>query len=247
MYVRAIYNGTDFTCIFPLVSSAANVFTTNVSGTTSPVDADDLTVENNVDVGISINTAAGYKATINFGKPLSPSVGRFQYDHALDTLATTVGGAVVSTINSSGVQTLKALTGYLVEPGQPYVAAWHAYGVGSLPTSTNPIVFDTETLDNRSAYNNATGVFTAPVDGIYHIDYSFAVFATAACYTKIQKNAVDISSELVCPSFGADNAQIEIATQRMLVSLVAGDTLRVLLTVAGTVTKWKGNLNIFRI
>lgn len=247
MYVRAIYNGTDFTCIFPLVSSAANIFTTNASGVTSPVDADDLIVENNVDVGLSLNTAAGYKATLNFGKPLSPSVGRIQYNHATDEMTFSSNGAVVGTLNATGRFTLLASTGYTVEPGQPIVAAWHAYGVGSLPTTTNPIIFDTETIDTRNAYNNATGIFTAPVDGTYHIDYSFGVFATAACYTKIQKNGADISSQLVCPSFGADNADIEIATQRMLVNLVAGDTLRVLLTVAGTVTKWKGNLNIFRV
>ena len=64
----------------------------------------------------------------------------------------------------------------------PSVCAVSAYRstTQTLTAGTNTVIFDTETADRDTDYDNTTGIFTAPVTGLYQID----------CVLRLQNNSV---------------------------------------------------------
>jgi hypothetical protein len=102
----------------------------------------------------------------------------------------------------------------------------------SIPSSASTtIVFDTEQYDTSNNYNNATGVFTAPVAGFYHFDtgVSVAATSTSTMYISIFKNGTEFRrGSRTTSGFTAD------LTMSADLQLAASDTVdvRVLTTVA---------------
>lgn len=63
-------------------------------------------------------------------------------------------------------------------------------------TAVDPIIFDTTTINVGSAYNTATGIFTAPVTGTYLFTFCVTVSGVAAA------GCTQIQSTLDVPNFG---------------------------------------------
>jgi len=54
----------------------------------------------------------------------------------------------------------------------PNVIAFFAERDTSSVSATNTIVFQTVKLNQGNAYNNSTGKFTAPINGVYHLHFT---------------------------------------------------------------------------
>ena len=69
-------------------------------------------------------------------------------------------GTILTTGNLGDLPTLATVSAY-------YAGAGDATDTALTGSTTTTIVYDTETTDTGGDYNNSTGVFTAPADGIY--------------------------------------------------------------------------------
>lgn len=250
MYVQAIYNGTDFTIIFPAITAAADsTFSSGNSGVTTPTDVNDLIVENSDDVGISLNSPAGYTGTVNFGRPLSPSAGRVAYDHATDKLELSAGSVVGASLNGSSKFTL-GTGGVVRAPGLSHCFVMQAYTASTnLPSTGTKLKFGTIRASNSDgAYNTGTGNYTAPVAGNYLVNWSVYVYAAAGSGNttlRIDTTAPSttyMSTDTQCLST-VDSALGNPTGLTAIVHLNAGDTLSVEYT-GTTAVKWKGHFTV---
>ena len=89
------------------------------------------------------------------------------------------------------------------------------------------VVYSTKEFDTHSAYNNSTGIFTAPLSGIYYINARLAISATYAAGNAsrlhIYKNGVLYTEHYQSSIYvGATTEYVQINTT---VNLLKGDTL----------------------
>lgn len=80
--VRAIYNGTYFAMLEPLVRTSRLTVSAGASAATADGDADELIVENSANAGMSILTPNTATGAIYFGDPEDPDVAGLEYNHA---------------------------------------------------------------------------------------------------------------------------------------------------------------------
>jgi hypothetical protein len=114
----------------------------------------------------------------------------------------------------------------------------HAYRstTQAVNTTTATLIFDTVLFDTNSNYNNTTGVYTAPVTGIYQI----STFATASTPTvgsgtitlNLQKNGSGSITGYTQQNFIASQNNIYPVAISGFVSLNVGDTLQVQATTS---------------
>lgn len=127
---------------------------------------------------------------------------------------------------------------------KPTVAAVIAHRTGSaltIPVSTvSTIVFDSEVIDRASNYDTSTGIFTAPVAGVYLVTASLrlqnnGVSATTMDNAYLSKNnattssstdAVRLSQATESSSINAGSNPFDMTGSHQF-SLAANDTLRV--------------------
>lgn len=249
MYVRAVYNGTNFIIIFPATGiSFNNIITNGTSGVVTPTNADDLTIEHSIDVGMSFNTPAGYAARINFGRPLSVSAGGIRYDHATDIMHFRTAGADNIQIGATGILTLPATVGRVIEPGRPAFYAHYSGTTAGFPVTGGDLQPSTELADNTNSYTSATGRFTAPVAGIYEF---FAHFAQSCAVggTTIELQFYKNGAAIGLPNrmtYDTINPKRQHSMCQIMTSLVATDyiTVRVVSAVLpGASLDWSASFS----
>lgn len=96
------------------------------------------------------------------------------------------------------------------------------------------VVFNNQVQDNRNAYDDTTGIFTAPQDGVYQVSVALLISGTSltAGYASIVQNATTIA-ELPIASMGAA-ATNAAATGTIDVILAVGDTIKITSNANGT-------------
>jgi hypothetical protein len=159
------------------------------------------------------------------------------YSPAVGQLAMAVNGALRALIDSTksriqspdGTKYVDVANNGVSIVGNP---AFFAYRLSGNQTSGSVLTFDTEVLDTGSAFNPATGVFTAPVAGLYMFGASIKMFLSSPG-TEALFWASDSVGAVLTPGFSiyARNNQSAGAVAPVMVgtglrSMAQGDTLR---------------------
>lgn len=144
-------------------------------------------------------------------------------------------GTLTRKVTVGGVQTMPLQPAFLAYKSAPTA---NATGDGTL---ISPIIYDTELFDVQGNYDNATGIFTAPVTGYYsfsasvslsnliaaHVDGFFQFVTSAANQTCF---AIIISPGKVFQS----SASSTLWSSSNIFRLAAGDTMQVSVQVTGS-------------
>lgn len=110
------------------------------------------------------------------------------------------------------------------------VAASYQMDTAQTLTSTATIKYNLKIVDTHNAYNTTTGVFTAPVAGLYEISAQlFSINATAEWTPQIRKNSSAVVRTSPSPVFNTgttiNNNQSMARFPGYLVELAAGGTI----------------------
>lgn len=149
--------------------------------------------------------------------------------HALRICADTSGSVTPSTganvwqMDSNGYRTM------------PFQAAFLAHQATAVPNVTGDgtvytVIYSTVDFDVRSNYNNATGLFTAPVSGVYQFYFTISVTNVSASHTtgyaQITRNGTFAYSVQSGNPANLRNASTTFGyAGGMIISLTAGDTI----------------------
>lgn len=117
-------------------------------------------------------------------------------------------------------------------PSPVYVRA----GRGTTTQAANggaTVVFNNEIRDNRLAYDNTTGIFTAPDEGVYTVSVSIYVTGTGlgAGYASIVQNSTTVG---YAPYVLINASTNQVANVVLDVVMSIGDTLKITSNATGT-------------
>ncbi len=223
--------GTSTLTVTPSGSIASSFITNPATGTATPV----LGVLTFAGTGGTTVSAAGSTVTINStsgtltgllaqdGNTVTPTAGVIQVSGS-NGLATT--GTVGPNTLTVTLSPIPAFGAYVSAPIN------NVTGDGTFYT----IIFDTEIYDIGGNFNNATGTFTAPVNGLYEFSCSIS------CQNITDQTDSDIV--LLTPSYQYQVGFLSpVAVKRSdniycfdlakTIQLVAGDTVNVQIAIAG--------------
>lgn len=217
MLVKAVYDGTNFNVTYPAFAlSSSNSIIAGVSGATPVSGADTFTVHNSTDAGISILAPDGTVGKFYFGSASKSNGGGLYYDHSVNRLYLRA-----NQYNGPYLDADKVLR----QPDIPFVHAYKTYAAAAAPANGTVIVFDTEVFDNASDYNNATGVFTARISGVYQFMMDNSCTGSAADATQTMafyKNGVQQTPTL---KVHQEASGYTGKTHTVYLTLAAGDTV----------------------
>lgn len=132
-------------------------------------------------------------------------------------------GTTAATIDSSG---------RILQPAKPFFSAWRSSAL-NYTSSISTVVYNEEVEDVGSNYDNTTGIFTAPVDGVYLFSAGASIGAnfTQSRYFIIQfylNNTTAVfknrDAAIEDAGTGQDYAAVELTG---MVKMDANDTMRV--------------------
>jgi hypothetical protein len=138
--------------------------------------------------------------------------------------------------NATSAQWSITSAGYLKNDGaaQP---AFAAYRGTSQQNSGTALIFNTEQFDNGSNYNNSTGVFTAPVAGVYSFSASVQLInATGALVNGQLMIQCSSAGNVANSSFEYANGYTFSVSTSVVVKLAQGETVQAVLNTSLTST-----------
>jgi len=148
----------------------------------------------------------------------------------VDTILKRTGTGTI-TVGQSG-DTIDFPTGTTISGSAANAPAFHvslSSAASIANTTSTQLIYDQETFDTDSAYNTSTGFFTVPAN----LGGKYFIYATSGldnvtpqrCSTTVEKNS---TNSLLTTEFG-NGSPYERSTTSGVVSLSAGDTLRVVI------------------
>lgn len=148
------------------------------------------------------------------------------YRSGANTLDLVTGGATRWRVDSSGRLRNTSNT-------QPGFAATRSAN----QTSGTTIICDSEARDIGSAYDNSTGVFTAPVDGAYLLAFAVSVYNQTGSAASVQTSMTGGGATIVSSDTAANTSRGSTSGTAVLY-LTSGDT------VSLTITSLSANLYV---
>ena len=156
-----------------------------------------------------------------------------------DKLNGTTGSNTLLTTTLNGDTTAS----YVLTPAVSGVVAYRLAST-TYAAGTNTLVFDTESADRASNYDNATGIFTAPKTGLYQVNIAAllqnntvsSITITSTYLTRNNSVAAGFYFNLGGVSQGATvsaSSNAFVVGGGYMVSLAATDTLRVVVVHTG--------------
>ena len=186
--------------------------------------------------GLQANTITGsFNLVTNVIKLETGFTGRLSLNNIIPNGATNVVNDAATSRNIVAAQ-----TGIVSSYDYPQIA-FSAVVSSQIPNVTGnateyPIVFNSETYDYTSNYNNATGVFTAPVTGKYLLSTAVKITVGTAVTTYVAKISTS-NRDYVFYRGDTDNIRDGSGTFTCAGSFVcdmdAADTARVTITISG--------------
>lgn len=209
------------------ISGVTNTFTvTNPSNTASSAARETIVVGGGTAADPTLNF--NVSGVTNWEMGIDNSVN----DNLTISQGTALGTNDTWRMTTAGQRTLPLQCTFLA-----YVTATQANVTGDATIYT--VIFDTETQDIGNNYNNANGVFTAPVTGTY-------VFAACVNYSGISAAMIDVNTDfnynngtLLYHGLGGGATNMADPTGNLscvaslILPLTAGDTMRVAAQLSG--------------
>jgi hypothetical protein len=164
-------------------------------------------------------------------------------NYITDNHMPTGGAGITLNSNNGGLADLHFLTNYdqngphpLNDPGAVYVQATRSVTPQNVAAGATTMLFNNAVRDRRAAYNTSTGIFTAPVDGVYRVSVNGVIVADST--TALQNGFIAITND------GSTVGYLAIVATSTTVGVIsggvvdviasAGDEIDARITITGT-------------
>lgn len=188
----------------------------------------------------TITVGAGTTArTINVGNSAAAHVVTVGSTTGAASLALKYGTADFTLASATGTVMSALDTGEITMPLQPLFSAYKSSATSNVTgdATAYQVVFDTEISDPGADYNNATGVFTAPVTGKYLLSTTVmgtGIGVQTTAQTRIVTTSYNIEGNYVNPTTCKDAGNNLGIHTSMVISMTAGDTALVQAIYSGS-------------